>query len=357
MVKDFRYILKRIIIGVGIALVLGFLRGGLIADTYAMTVSAVNEGNSSFILLPQSTWYMQKSLSGLWSGWGPGYVYFNFSVNKVAGTSTEPVVGVRSVLVANNSASFVCTFGSASSNNSTWEHQVYSAVCPVNLTDSGLVTATVNMQTVNGSYSTSYEGIIDGHFTFVNDSPNVNVNVDNSGSNANRDANFGNLINDNRANTQYITNNDNTNTNKIIDSQEEIKDAITDDTGGEVSSSWFEQFEDNSNNPVSSLLTMPITLLQSYMDGFDSSCSPVNLGSLYGTDIIIPCINIDQYLGSNVWSLVDSLFTIFMVYNIAMLCVSIYEGITSLDDEMQYLYSPQHVRGGRVGRGEMEGLY
>lgn len=328
--RDIKYIIKRIIIGVGIALVLGFLRGGLVADTYAMTVSAVNEGNSSYILLPQSTWYMQKSLPGLWSGWGPGYVYFNFSVNKVAGTSTEPVVGVRSVLVANNSASFVCTFGSASSNNSTWEHQVYSAVCPVNLTDSGLVTATVNMQTVNGSYSTSYEGIIDGHFTFVNDSPNVNVNVDNSGSNANRDANFGNLITDNRANTQYITNNDNNNTNRIIQSQENINNSInsTDTTEADSKANdFFGNFQTDSHG-LSGIITAPLRLVNSLTT---ATCNPLEFDlPIVHNHVSLPCMRpiLENHFGIffSLWQLIT---TGLISYNV---CINLYSKVRALQN-------------------------
>lgn len=114
---------------------------------------------------------------------------------------------------------------------------------------------------------------------------------------------------------------------------------------------------DDSNSPVSDLITMPLTLMQAYVNGFSSSCSSVSLGNLLGYDLVFPCIDLKNYLGETLFTLIDMLFCLFMVYNIGMMCVSIYESITSLDDNMQLLYSPQHAGNSRVSKGEMEGLY
>lgn len=132
----------------------------------------------------------------------------------------------------------------------------------------------------------------------------------------------------------------------IADSNKELNDTLKDDSGGEVSSSWFDDFQDTSTSPVSDLLTMPITLMQAYLEGFNGNCQSINLGRLYGSYLVIPCINLRIYLGDDLWSLIDVLFSLFMLYNIGMLCVSIYEGITSLEDDMQMLYSPRHAGAG-----------
>lgn len=132
-----------------------------------------------------------------------------------------------------------------------------------------------------------------------------------------------------------------------------LQDSLTDDSG--VSNKEIDDlFGDlkESNSPVSDLLTLPITLLQAYLTGFDSTCSPYNFGSLYGTNLILPCINIESYIGSSLWSIIDALCCIYMIYNIAMMCVSIYESFTSLDDQMQLLYTPQHHGHTRVSRNE-----
>lgn len=164
--------------------------------------------------------------------------------------------------------------------------------------------------------------------------------------------------------TTNIINNDNSNTNKILEQEKKLQEeqqktneALTSEESPDVDSFFDDLNIDDSNSPVSDLITMPITLMQAYVNGFSSSCSPVSLGTLYGYTLTLPCINLEEYLGGTLWSLIDALFSIFMVYNIAMLCVSIYESITSLDDGMQQLYTPQHAGHSRVSRGEMGGLY
>lgn len=134
-----------------------------------------------------------------------------------------------------------------------------------------------------------------------------------------------------------------------------ITDSLTDDSG--ISDNELQDlFGDlqESNSPVSDLLTLPITLLQAYLTGFDSVCTTYNLGSLYGTNLTLPCIDIPSYIGNSLWTMIDALCCIYMIYNIAMLFVSIYEQFTSLDDSFQLLYSPRHSGHTRVSRNEGE---
>lgn len=151
----------------------------------------------------------------------------------------------------------------------------------------------------------------------------------------------------------------------IIDNQDkntqEIIDTILDDDYFDKSE--LEQYfitiknDIEQSNPVSDLLLMPITLLNAYNNGISNACSPINLGNLLGTDLIMPCIDIRKYLGSELYSLIDILFSVFLFYEIAMLCISIFESITTLDDGFQLLYSPKHGDMSRVGRGHSRGLY
>lgn len=114
---------------------------------------------------------------------------------------------------------------------------------------------------------------------------------------------------------------------------------------------------DDSNTPVSDLLLMPINLLRKYVQGFTNTCSAYQFGSLLGTNISFPCINIESYVGTGLWTIIDGLFSIFMIYNICMLGVSFFEAFTSLDDSFQVLYTPQHGNLSREGRGHSGGLY
>ena len=139
---------------------------------------------------------------------------------------------------------------------------------------------------------------------------------------------------------------------KQTEEQKKINENITSEDSPDTESFFDDLKTDDSDSPVSDLLTMPLTLLNSYVNGFSSTCNSYNLGSLYDHDLILPCVSIEKYVGSNLWSLIDVIFTLYMVYNIGMLCVSIYESITELDDGMQLLYSPQHTGHSRVSRNE-----
>ena len=98
-----------------------------------------------------------------------------------------------------------------------------------------------------------------------------------------------------------------------------------------------------TQTPVTDLLTLPITLLNRYMNSLNGTCSPFDLGELYGSHLIMPCLNIEDRLGSNLWHTIDVFMSFFMVYNIAMLLVSIYNDITDLRDTFSSLYEPQHA--------------
>lgn len=137
------------------------------------------------------------------------------------------------------------------------------------------------------------------------------------------------------------TNAVNNNTNAINNMNNSIKDESSPD----VEDDLFDGIttDDESNSPVSDLILLPLTLLNAYVDGFSSSCSAFDLGTLYGHNLVLPCIDIDDYIGSNLWSLIDVICSIFLIYNVGMMCVSMYESITSLEDGFRGLYTPRHA--------------
>lgn len=129
----------------------------------------------------------------------------------------------------------------------------------------------------------------------------------------------------------------------ISDGQQQLNDTLNDDTG--VSDNDIEElfgdFEE-SNTPISDLLLMPITLYSAFITGISASCSPVSLGSLYDTPITLPCINLEDILGSSLWSLIDLLFSFFMFYNISQLIISAFNNLTSLKDDFNLLFAKHY---------------
>ena len=149
-----------------------------------------------------------------------------------------------------------------------------------------------------------------------------------------------------------------------LNQQQQINDKLDDlfddePLSEEVIDDFFEGIGANftTDTPISDLILMPLTILEAYSNGISSSCSSFNLGNLFGTELIMPCVDLKSLLGSNLWTLIDSIICLFMFYNIAMLVVSIFDSLTSLEDSFQLLYTPQHGNLSRVGRGHSRGLY
>lgn len=133
--------------------------------------------------------------------------------------------------------------------------------------------------------------------------------------------------------------------NKLDDTNDKLDNlngTLNDSTPPDTES-FMEHLDDLFyDGPISTLILMPLTLINHYVDGFNSTCSPINLGSLYGTELKLPCVNLESKLGSSLWTTIDGLVSIFMIYNICMLFVSVFNDITSLRDTFDTLYVPQH---------------
>lgn len=68
----------------------------------------------------------------------------------------------------------------------------------------------------------------------------------------------------------------------------------------------------NINDPLNYLLTLPTQLINK-MVSLSGSCSPIELGSLYGTMITLPCINLENIIGSSVWNIIDVIFSVSLL--------------------------------------------
>lgn len=117
-------------------------------------------------------------------------------------------------------------------------------------------------------------------------------------------------------------------TNQKLD---DIDDTLKDDN---VSSSddTLSDLKDDlpTNSVISDLLLLPIRLLQNIVNALGGTCASFNLGSLYGTNLIMPCINIQQYVGSTIWSFIDLVFSGMFVLVIRKKFIEIWENITNL---------------------------
>lgn len=102
------------------------------------------------------------------------------------------------------------------------------------------------------------------------------------------------------------------------------------------------EFGDNETTygPVADLILLPLTLFGAFYSSFGGSCSSYNLGTLMNHQIILPCIDLEDVLGSSLYAIIDIAISLFMIYNIVLMCIRSFDRITSLYDPFQELFKP-----------------
>lgn len=179
--RDFKYIIKRIIIGVGITLALGFIRGNFLLGVKALTVSTVQvsdidtsqgiDNTTRSIIFGTPSW-------NIWTN-SSGYVLGTFSIKKV-GSSPSPtasVISLRYVLAVSNNGSFSCNVGTTSLNNSTYTASTYTYVCPVSLGSSGLQYILVGFNGWQSNAPDDYTVEFNNNLTLYNEQPQINFDT------------------------------------------------------------------------------------------------------------------------------------------------------------------------------------
>lgn len=84
------------------------------------------------------------------------------------------------------------------------------------------------------------------------------------------------------------------------------------------------------NSVISDLLLLPVNMLRNIVNAIDGSCSNFNLGSLYGTNLIMPCINLQSYVGNTIWVFIDLVFCGFFILVIRKKFIEIFQNITNM---------------------------
>lgn len=292
MVKDFKYIIKRILIGVGIALILSFLRYGFILNTHAKEISSIfNQipaGNVQGV--NNMTQYVNFNFNpGHWSNWGYGILRFNFSIIKVGGSSLAPLVVPSNVSATN----FACDVSSTSTSNSTFTGSTYSASCPMIMGPNGLefisIILTDNQQNEQGIYRITmgslltFEKIEDVTLDTSSTTSAINNQITNDNNNTQ------NIINNQNSNKQDIINNQNQNTQAIVNSQQDINNALNNDNvDSQQASDFFSNFQTDSHG-LSGIITSPLRLIESLSS---SQCSPLVLPLPFvNQSATIPCMS------------------------------------------------------------------
>lgn len=137
-----------------------------------------------------------------------------------------------------------------------------------------------------------------------------------------------------------------------IDKTNDKLDATNDklnDLNGNISSEDydnpdFSNLETADDTPISDLVTMPLSLLNKFINAMSGTCKPYNLPFFNDSTISFPCFNGEKYFGSNLWNTIGLFMSFFMIYEIGMLAVQAFNDFTSLRDTYDSLYTPKHAK-------------
>lgn len=86
--------------------------------------------------------------------------------------------------------------------------------------------------------------------------------------------------------------------------------------------------------PVSSLFILPVSFFSNLYNSMDNSntCSNIQLGSLFRTNLSLPCVNISRYFGSNVYNIIDFIFSFILLVGIFRFIIKKYNKFISMQD-------------------------
>ncbi len=121
------------------------------------------------------------------------------------------------------------------------------------------------------------------------------------------------------------------NSQNVQNSINGVNDSITSsDIDNSNVSSTLNSVSFGDEGVITNLITMPITLYSSILNSINSQCSTFNLGSLFGVNLELPCVNLEKYFGSSLWTLIDILLSGFLIWGISRKIIKVFDQFTNL---------------------------
>lgn len=87
------------------------------------------------------------------------------------------------------------------------------------------------------------------------------------------------------------------------------------------------------SGPISSLISVPIRLFSSLLTESSKSCTSYSFGTLLGSEITFSCVNVENYIGSNLYNLLDLLMSFGVVLGIIHFIKKQYSNFMSMNDK------------------------
>ena len=334
MVKDFKYIIKKILIGVGIALSLMYLKGGLLANVHALSCDEVNytpfraldnggteaignNTNLDVVFLTKATINNGVKVNFNDSDFIEikvplTYIYAVYQNNTIIDNpNTNTFSTTEYSYLTNQQPAVYLTDNTNNPNNNVWVQGWSDG-------------SYYHFKYFKKSYKTNYVNITSLKFG-VSNTPILNAQVTTWVYIHNYWTVSWNKCDSNQAlenkieeNTQAVDNINNT-----------LENSETDDPSSDITGM---NNKIATNGSITQLLTLPITLYQSILNATTGSCSQFQLGSLYNHNLVLPCINLSRLLGSTLYNIIDILLCGSFILVFRKKMVDIFNHMTSLND-------------------------
>lgn len=343
MIKETKYIIRRVIIGFLIAILVMFFKSFVFAETGIQTTNLNFTGNTF-----NRNVRIYSNSDNIFSNWGRSFISFNLMVQTTDPNATLYPIEQVSVFSSNNI--YVCNIGNTNLNLSQGSATilVYDVACDTNIGVNGIQAIDVTFYQTDGVYPLH---ITSSQYMTIYQNLDLNISQVLQQQQAITQGYLNTIHSSIDLNGQYIvsaiqamqtqqiqainsqTQQQHSDAQAQKDATDNINNSINDSSTDNPSSSLNDmnsQIADN--NVISDLLTLPIRFYQTILNSVGASCTPYNLGKLFNTDIVLPCKNIEDLLGSGIVTIIDTGLCGLFVFTIRKKFVNIFENITSLKD-------------------------
>lgn len=92
------------------------------------------------------------------------------------------------------------------------------------------------------------------------------------------------------------------------------------------------------DTPMTNILMFPVLIFSYFNSNMSNTCSSVSLGSLYGHEITLPCIDIQSLIGSTLYNIIDLFMLFYMLYNFCHFLIGFFESSSELNNPFEHFF-------------------
>lgn len=326
MVKNIKYILKKVIIGILISLAIMFLKTNVFAKSYTADVygSVQFIEDNDTVITRNATDYTISYFPGItFTGWKTGASSGKFLMIKFkTDVSSIEKAGFYNIDFLFNSY----WYGPLEDNftfSIYYDNRYY--VCNSNASNVPS-SETTPAQTYKEVQGVKCENVYLDMYTPNNMWVYVFIHSE---------YNNGNTFGITNPTVSYLSSNA---SSEIANVAEETNETLKDDSvDNDKADSDISTMNNKlaSNSTITQLLTMPIRLYQAILNDLNSSgCHSYNLGTMFGHYIVLPCVStrLQNALGSNLYEIIDIICAGMLILSLRKKFVDIFNNMTSLKD-------------------------